>query len=333
MKKYPKVPRYDHPVVDERVFEHPNNTILLEKFDGANCSFVLYHSDFEEAYTSEVMDLNPEDNELVIFSKNKVQGTESTTDKHVRGTYGDLIDYLINTVDKDALKEIYDDIGVHQFFVEYMREHSISEYDSNIPLAIGFDVYNIEEAQQHNNISTPENKYRESFVHFLSYEKAKNLFEEINITVANTVPFEYPLDTESFEVPESDYGNIQSEGVIIRNDVLEKRYKIRSDFFKEIQKKSKGIPIKEISNEEELVKTFCPEMRIRKMVNKMLIEDGYKLSKSIIDDLYPRVNEDMWSEEYHEIMRIEAKINPSKTSPLIAKKCVEVIEKMQDEKT
>ena len=29
MKKYPKVPRYDHPVVDERVFEHPNNTILL----------------------------------------------------------------------------------------------------------------------------------------------------------------------------------------------------------------------------------------------------------------------------------------------------------------
>ncbi len=331
MKKYPKVPRYDHPVVDERVFKHPNNTILLEKFDGANCSFMLYHSDFKNVYNKKIKNLNPNNNKLILFSKNKILGTENVKDKHVRGTYGDLIDYLSKIVDKKSLKQIYNKHGVHQFFVEYMREHSISEYDSDIPLAIGFDVYNIEESIQHNNISTPKNKYRESFTHFLRYEKAKKLFEQINVSVANTVPFEYPLDVKSFEVPESKYGNIKAEGVIIRNDVLEKRYKLRSDFFKEIQKKSKGIPVKEISNEKDLIKTFCPEIRIRKMINKMITEDGYELSKSIIDDLYPRVNEDMWSEEYHEIMRIDAQINPSKLNPMIAKKCVQVIEKMQNE--
>ena len=79
MKKYPKVPRYDHPVVDDDVFSHPNNTILLEKFDGSNCSFILYHSDFKDVYSSDIMELNPEDNDLIIFSKNKIQGNTTVT--------------------------------------------------------------------------------------------------------------------------------------------------------------------------------------------------------------------------------------------------------------
>ena len=49
MKKYPKVPRYNHAVVDSQIFEHPN-TILLEKFDGANCSFMLYNSAYDSLY-------------------------------------------------------------------------------------------------------------------------------------------------------------------------------------------------------------------------------------------------------------------------------------------
>jgi hypothetical protein len=106
MKEYPKVPRYDHPVVNEDIFEHAN-TILLEKFDGANCSFMLYSSDFKNQYSQDILDLNPSENDLIVFSKNQPQGLESSTDKHVRGTYGDLIDYLVNTVDKNAVKELY----------------------------------------------------------------------------------------------------------------------------------------------------------------------------------------------------------------------------------
>lgn len=330
MKKYPKTPRYDHPVVNEDIFSHPN-TILLEKFDGANCSFILYHSDFKEVYSSEIKRLNPDNNDLILFSKNNILGLESTTDKHVRGTYGNLIDYLTINIDKDELYDIYVENGVHQFFVEYMQEHTISEYSSGIPWVIGFDIYNISESKQHNNLTTPSNKYRESFIHFLSYEKVREWFNRLNLEVAQEIHFSFPFEPSEFEVPKSKYGDVKSEGVIIRNDTMQKRYKLRSEFFKEIQKKSKGIPVKEISSEEELLDTFCPEIRIRKMINKMISEDGYELSKSMNSDLYKRVNEDMWSEEYHEIMRIDADINPSKLNPLLAKRCIKVIEKVQNE--
>ena len=52
---------------------------------------MLYHSDFKDIYNKKIKNLNPNDNELILFSKNKLLGTEKVTDKHVRGTYGDLI--------------------------------------------------------------------------------------------------------------------------------------------------------------------------------------------------------------------------------------------------
>lgn len=331
MKKYPKVPRYDHPVVNTEIFEHAN-TILLEKFDGSNCSFILYDSKFDSQYSQDILNLNPEENDLIIFSKNKLQGLESTMDKHVRGTYGDLIDYLVNIVDKSAIKKLYDEYGLLQFFVEYMREQSICEYSSDIPLAIGFDVYNISESITHDNLSTPDNKYKEKFIHFLKYSQSKKMFNKINIEPANTVPFEWPLSNpDSFEIPYSKYGDIKAEGVIIRNDTLETRYKLRSEFFKEIHKKSKCLSVSNIETEEDILDRFCPEMRIRKMINKMILDEGRELDKSLNNELYQRVNEDMWSEEYHEIMRINAEINPSKLNPMLAKRCIKVIEKMQNE--
>lgn len=327
MKTYPKVPRYDHPVVNENVFSHPN-TILLEKFDGANCSFMLYHDDFESDYSNEVLNLNPNNNDLIIFSKQNLTWLESTGDKHILGTYGYLTNYLVDTVDKKSLKNIYDEQGVLQFYVEYMREQSISEYDKNIPLAIGFDVYNISNLP---SCETPENRYREKFIHFYDYTKASEFFRDINITVANSVGFNFPLNPDEFEIPYSNYGDVKSEGVIIRNDTLECRYKLRSEQFMEVQKESKGPSVAEITSEEDLLDRFCPEMRIRKMINKMVLDEGYEFSKSLNNSLYKRVNEDMWSEEYHEIMRIDADINPSRLNPLLAKRCIKVIEKMDKE--
>lgn len=330
MKKYPKVPRYDHPVVNKEIFSHPD-TILLEKFDGANSSFMLYHDDFHNIYSDKIQELEPKNGELVIFSKNQ-QFLESETDKHIRGTYGDLIDYLVNTVDKEKIKEQYDNNGVLLYYTEYMMKRTITEYDDNMPIAIGFDVYNIESGIRQDCISTPENRFREEFIHFLNYEKSRELLENIGITYSNKVPFDEPLEPESFEVPYSSYGDIKSEGVIIRNDTLNKRYKLRSPFFMEIQKKSSTMSTVDIESEEDILYTFCPEIRIRKMIHKMIQEEDYELSKSIIEDLHRRVNEDMWSEEFHEIMKIDAEINPSKLYPMVANKCVTVVEKMIEEK-
>jgi len=47
MKVYPKIPRHDHPVVRESLFEADDLT-LLKKFDGSIFRFTLYDDRYAE---------------------------------------------------------------------------------------------------------------------------------------------------------------------------------------------------------------------------------------------------------------------------------------------
>ena len=53
MKVYPKVPRYDHPVVPADFFETDDLT-LVEKFDGSSFRFTLYEERFADRYPESV---------------------------------------------------------------------------------------------------------------------------------------------------------------------------------------------------------------------------------------------------------------------------------------
>jgi hypothetical protein len=49
MKVYPKIPRYDHPVVPADFFDR-EDLLLLEKFDGSSFRFTLYDDRYADRY-------------------------------------------------------------------------------------------------------------------------------------------------------------------------------------------------------------------------------------------------------------------------------------------
>lgn len=53
MKQYPKVPRYDHPVIPEN-FYLEGMLWLTEKMDGSNFRFSLYEDRFADRYPEAV---------------------------------------------------------------------------------------------------------------------------------------------------------------------------------------------------------------------------------------------------------------------------------------
>ncbi len=48
-----------------------------------------------------------------------------------------------------------------------------------------------------------------------------------------------------------------------------------------------------------------------------------------MEDLYPRVVEDMWAEHWQDIMELEFAFTPAEIYPLVAKRCVTELRKME----
>ena len=61
----------------------------------------------------------------------------------------------------------------------------------------------------------------------------------------------------------------------------------------------------------------------------MLIEAGHEFSREIIEDVYPRVVDDIWAEEWREVKHLDITFNPSEVGPLVAKRCAEVVTMME----
>jgi len=73
MKVYPKIPRYDHPVVPSDFFEASDLT-LLEKVDGSSFRFTLYDERFAEAYPERVVEAADGDGSLVFGTRKTIRG-------------------------------------------------------------------------------------------------------------------------------------------------------------------------------------------------------------------------------------------------------------------
>jgi hypothetical protein len=78
------------------------------------------------------------------------------------------------------------------------------------------------------------------------------------------------------------------------------------------------------SGAEEFLAISCTNARIGKQVRKAVIEENHGFSRSIIEDLYPRVVADVWAEEYEAIARLDFAFVPSEVRPLVARRCAEV---------
>lgn len=355
MKKYPKVPPYNHPVIigepaedelnddgtvpeevereliREAEFYDADDLVLIEKYDGGNARIVLYEERFHDEYSEELRELDPDDGELVFGTKRVLRGTHTVSDtSEVDGAFDNFVSYLQEEVDTDAIRGLHDTHGPLVFFVENMVPHSLDyEYtDDPPPEMIGFDIFVVRDGPS----ERPANPYDEDFNGFLNIYRAWDYFRSIGIEPAHIFegPGEIEFDPLDFTVPNSSVASIQAEGVVIRSDSLNRRVKLRTEKFKERQKEVFGLrPDEAESGEEYLVAKYCTSSRIRKVITKMVTDEGRDFGLHLNDDLYPRVVTDMWDEHYHEIKDLNLSFNPSEVKPLVAKRCIEELRKMK----
>lgn len=330
MKRYPKVPRHDLEFVPEALFE-VEDLVLLEKVDGMNFRFMLYEDRFEDEYEDIVLDKNPQDGDIVFGTKGvgMVRGV-------VRDPIGEFEPKLetgiraLRRVDKDAMRDAHNQYGSLVWFAEHMTRHSIDyDYDTNPPPElIGFDVYS---PRRDDRTELPSNPYKEKFVGYLDVETMENLFDEIGLVTSPRIKFKRPFSTQNFNVPMSEFGNVQAEGVVIRSDSMEMRSKYVRESFKEMNKSAMGGYSKEEEPDIWFVDVVVTPARVRNKISKLVNNHGYELStnEEFINLVTREVLVDGWEEEFSEIREIDTEVNPSNIHEPAHRRVKNVVERMR----
>lgn len=347
MKIYPKVPHQGHLIDDEdfaevdiglweadiEVFE-ADDLRVFEKVDGGNFRFALYDERFDHTYGERVAQLNPSDGDIVFGMKRSVRGIIDSPLESFDGNLRRAVQFLRERVDPDDIRTLHDECGPLVWFSENMVRHSL-DYDyteSPPPPLIGFDVY---APEQDPRDRIPSNPMEERFEGFLSTEDAKRAFEKIGIPFAREHNVE-DLDItairkqEDDAFPESNYADVRVEGFVFRSDSLDHRVKVVREEFKEINREAFG-PTEDgaETGEELIVAAFCPPARIRKIVRKMVVDEGRDFGLHLNEDLRRRVYDDIWAENWREIKEIDEAFNPCAVKPLVAKRCITELRKMK----
>jgi len=65
------------------------------------------------------------------------------------------------------------------------------------------------------------------------------------------------------------------------------------------------------SGAEYVVARYCTPARIRSQIRTMVLEDGREFGLHLNEDLYPRVVDDMWAENWQELMRLDVAFTPA----------------------
>jgi len=190
-------------------------------------------------------------------------------------------------------------------------------------------------------MTAPGNPYEETFEGFLSLEQAWDVFEQIRIEEAPTDVSFVPatiLDTPSdgfdpaaYAFPPSSLApDVTVEGVVVRSDKHARRSKLVREAFEELNREQFGSrPEDAESGAEYVVACYCTPARIRKQIRKMVLEENREFSLHLNDDLYPRVVEDLWAENWPELMDLDTSFTPADVYPLVAKRCITELRKMQ----
>lgn len=328
MKVYPKVPHFDHPTVEDGFFDS-SDLIALEKVDGSNFRFSLYDERFEEFY--DLQDINAEDGDIVVATKKRVRGT---LDEPTESFYGNLrraVDFLKQSAaDSGIIRDFHSEYGSPLvFFAENMVRHSLDyNYDTSPPPPLlGFDVYS---PKRDPRDSIPSNRWEDTFVGFLDYNEVEMLFSRIGIPMTPEVNITFE-ELENSDFPESNIAEgVTMEGVVFRSDSMEQRVKKVREQFQEKNREAFGINESQArSGEEIIVARYCTNGRIRKIVTKMVVDEGRDFGLHLNEELYKRVYDDIWQENWPEIKEADFEFNPSEVKPLVAKRCIETLKRMK----
>jgi len=340
MKVYPKIPRYDHPVVQESLFEADDLT-LLEKFDGSSFRFTLYDDRYAEVYPEQVESAASGDGSLVFGTRKAIRGCHRDDFEDIDGALHRAVRCLRDGINTAAIRRFHDDYGSPLVIYAENLVYSTLDYgytERELPTLVGFDVLPYAEIE---TMTPPGNPYEETFEGFLSLEAAWDLFEQICI---EDVPVDVSFvpakildapsdgfDPGSYVFPSSSLASdVTVEGVVARSDQQARRTKIVRTEFEELNREQFGNqPENAESGAEYVVACYCTPARIRKQIRTMVLEEGREFGLHLNDDLYPRVVEDMWAENWPELMNLDVSFTPADVYPLVAKRCITELRKMQ----
>ena len=293
MEKYPKI-KHLGSTETKGIFDNPNDKIIIqEKIDGANFRFM-------------------KKGDKIIYGSRNVKDV-------TKDNWKIPIDYLDNKLNPNKLDEDLIYIG------EAMKKHSLSYPFDELPEFIGFEVL-------HKDTGMP-----------LNYEIAKEEFENLDLKYAKVL-FEGEIKNLSDEdlanfLQESNYRDGAPEGIVIKNYSRLNQYG-RPLFAKKVTKKFKeknkavfGEKKVKKGNTELIVEQYATEGRIRKMIYKLVNNQGYNMDRSLMEVLYPRVIEDILKEEILDIYNDKniERIDFGLMHKLIPTKCIEILDMVLEE--
>lgn len=340
MKVYPKIPRHDHPVVSNSLFEAEDLT-LLEKFDGSSFRFTLYDDRYAEFYPDQVESAADSDGSLVFGTRKAIRGCHQDNIDDIDGALHRAVRCLRDGIDTTVLRGFHDEYESPLVIYAENLVYSTLDYgytERELPALVGFDVLPYAEIE---TMTPPGNPYEETFEGFLSLEAAWDLFEQIRIADVpvgvSFVPAEIieppseDFDPKSYAFPTSSLAtDVTVEGVVARSDEHGQRTKLVREEFEELNREQFGRrPEDAETGAEYVVACYCTPARIRKQIRTMVLEEGREFGLHLNDDLYPRVVEDIWAENWPELMNLDIALTPADVYPLVAQRCITELRKMQ----
>lgn len=291
--KYPKIYAFGHDENKDLLSNPEHKLVIQEKVDGANFRFMFNKGN-------------------IIFGSRTQQLTSSTGEEtNVSKNFRRCLSFIKEQIPKEAIKK-HDRLI---FFGECCVKHSM-DYDwDKIPAYLGFDIYDIESDKM------------------IPFKEAKAIFKELNldfVPVIKELKAKDIVEVDEKMIPISAYaprGNPdqQAEGIVIKNYENGIMAKLVTANFKEINAEVfGGTPKFQEDDSGKIIARYCTNARIEKIIFK-LVDEGHKLEMKLMAYLPRLVHDDIWEENWKEIVQKYDEIKTKDIKRMVAKRCVAVL--------
>lgn len=142
MKVYPKIPRYDHPVVPDGFFD-AEDLVILEKYDGSAFRFTLYDTRYADVYPASVVEAAEGDGSIVFGTRKSIMGSHRDDLADIDGALHRAVHCLREGVSSRALRELHDEYDSPLVVYAENLVYSTLDYgytERAIPALVGFDI-------------------------------------------------------------------------------------------------------------------------------------------------------------------------------------------------
>jgi hypothetical protein len=298
-KTYHKIKRLGD-LENKDIFSDPTDTIVIqEKIDGANFRFLINSG------------------KIVFGSRTQQLTSDEGEDTNIAKGFIRCVNYIRDRLkDKDLSK--YNGLV---FYGECCTMHTINYDFDNMPLFLGFDIYNI---------------HAECYI---EHHTVVAMYEELGLSMVPLVGYVLTPEIKTINddmVPISKYARAsaedrQAEGIVFKNYSKQIFAKYVRDKFKECNSAMFGGNPKynkvDDTQNAEITFKYCTNQRIEKVIFK-LVDEGIKLEMKMMEHLPKRVYADIMEEEWKEICFSRWKVDFNQLKKAITTRCASVIKQV-----